>query len=78
MPTILVLFGIRFFFYSREHEPMHVHIENGDGKAKFEIEPHVRLVENKGMKNKDLKLAESIIEENREFIVNEWKERQGE
>lgn len=78
MPTILILFGIRFYFYSREHEPMHVHIETGDGRAKFELLPQVQLVENKGVKNKDVKLAESIIEENRELIINEWKERQGE
>ncbi len=78
MPTILILFGIRFYFYSREHEPMHVHIETGDGRAKFELLPQVQLVENKGVKNKDIKLAESIIEENRELIINEWKERQGE
>ncbi|MDR2894896.1 MAG: DUF4160 domain-containing protein [Alistipes sp.] len=78
MPTILVLFGIRFYFYSREHEPMHVHIENSDGRAKFELLPQVRLVENKGMKSKDIRLAESIIEENREYIIKEWKDRQGE
>jgi hypothetical protein len=77
MPTILILFGIRFYFYSREHEPIHVHIETGDGRAKFELVPQVRLTENKGVKNKDIKLAESIIEENRELIVKEWNERQG-
>ncbi|MFI3303674.1 MAG: DUF4160 domain-containing protein [Rikenellaceae bacterium] len=38
MPTLLILFGIRFFFYSREHLPIHVHIETSDGMAKFEIE----------------------------------------
>lgn len=37
MPTILILFGIRFYFYSREHGAMHVHIETGDGWAKFEL-----------------------------------------
>ncbi len=77
MPTILILFGIRFYFYSREHEPMHVHIETGDGRAKFELVPKVRIIENKGVKNRDLKLAESIIDENRELIIKEWNERQG-
>ncbi len=77
MPTVLLIFGIRFYFYSREHEPMHVHIENADGKAKFVIEPQIRLAENKGMKNKDIRLAESIIEENRDFIVEEWRNRLG-
>lgn len=77
MPTILTLFGIRFYFYSHDHEPKHVHVETGDGRAKFEIEPEIRLVENKGVKNKDLKLAESIIEENRQNIINEWNYRHG-
>ncbi|MBE6243946.1 MAG: DUF4160 domain-containing protein [Bacteroidales bacterium] len=27
MPTILFLFGLRFFFYSEEHLPVHVHVE---------------------------------------------------
>ena len=73
MPELFRLFGIRFFFFSNEHLPIHVHIENADGDAKFEINP-VKLVSNNGMKNKDLKLAESIIEENEELIEKRWKE----
>ena len=33
MPEILRIFGLRFYFYSREHEPIHVHVKNADGKA---------------------------------------------
>ena len=73
MPELFRLFGIRFFFFSNEHLPIHVHIENADGDAKFEIKP-IRLVNNNGMKNKDIKLAESIIEENEELIEKRWKE----
>ncbi len=73
MPELFRLFGIRFFFFSNEHLPIHVHIENADGDAKFEINP-IKLVSNNGMKNKDLKLAESIIEENEELIEKRWKE----
>jgi hypothetical protein len=73
MPELFRFFGIRFFFFSNEHLPIHVHIENADGDAKFEINP-IKLVTNNGMKNKDLKLAESIIEENEELIEKRWKE----
>jgi len=73
MPELFRLFGIKFFFFSHEHLPIHVHIENADGDAKFEINP-VKLVSNKGIKNKDLKLAESIIEENQELIEKRWNE----
>jgi hypothetical protein len=73
MPELFRFFGIRFFFFSNEHLPIHVHIENSDGDAKFEINP-IKLVSNNGMKNKDIKLAESIIEENEELIEKRWKE----
>ena len=50
MPEILRMFGIRFFFYSREHEPIHVHVKNADGKAKFDIlREGVVLVKNEGI-----------------------------
>ena len=52
---------------------MHVHIENGDGDAKFQINP-IKLISNNGIKNKDIKLAESIIEENEELIEKRWQE----
>lgn len=49
---------MRFYFYSREHEPIHVHVKNADGRAKFEItDDAVVLVYNKGLKNKDIKAA---------------------
>jgi len=73
MPELFRLFGIKFFFFSNEHLPVHVHVENGDGDAKFQIKP-VKLISNNGIKNKDIKLAESIIEENEELIEKRWNE----
>lgn len=73
MPELFRLFGIRFFFFSNEHLPIHIHIENGDGDAKFEVKP-IKLISNNGIKNKDIKLAESIIEENQEIIERRWNE----
>jgi len=72
MPTLLTLFGIKFFFYSNDHEPIHIHIENADGKAKFTIDTEVKLIENIGIKQKDIRLAEAIIEENKENFTREW------
>lgn len=75
MPEILRMFGMRFFFYSREHEPIHVHVKNADGKAKFEItDDAVRLVYNKGLKNKDIRAAEMVLEENRDLAISKWIE----
>jgi Domain of unknown function (DUF4160) len=76
MPTLFIIFGLRFFFYSNEHLPIHVHVKNADGEARFEVED-VKLITNKGLKNKDIALAISIIEENKEIIVAKWKEYHG-
>ncbi len=73
MPELFRMFGIRFFFFSNEHLPIHVHVRNADGTAKFEIKP-LKLIENKGMKQKDIYLAESIIEENADIIEQKWNE----
>lgn len=66
---------MRFFFYSREHEPMHVHVKNADGRAKFDItQEKIVLVKNEGLKIKDIKAAEMVLEENRELAIEKWNE----
>ena len=64
-----------FFFYSREHEPIHVHVKGADGKAKFDILPEgIVLVKNEGIKTKDIKAAEMVLEENKELAIEKWNE----
>ena len=75
MPEIFRIFGMRFFFYSREHEPMHVHVKNSDGMAKFDItKDGIVLVKNEGIKTKDIKAAEMVLEENKELAIEKWNE----
>ena len=75
MPEILRIFGLRFYFYSREHEPMHVDVKSADGKAKFAILPDgIVLVYNKGLKPKDIKCAEMVLEENKDLAIAKWNE----
>ena len=73
MPEIFRMFGFRFFFYANDHEPIHVHVENAEGEAKFNLDDKkIELIFSYGMKRKDLKLAESLIEENRNAIIDYW------
>ena len=72
MPTILYIFGIRFFFYSNEHLAIHVHAEKGGGEAKIELEPAVRVVYNLGLKAKELNKAVSVAETFRDEFIAEW------
>ncbi len=73
MPELLRIFGLRFFFYSNNHLPPHIHVRNADGEARFTLD-NVTCIENNGLKKKDLYLAESIIEENKMNFTNRWNE----
>lgn len=78
MPTLFTIFGLRFFFYSDEHLPIHVHVQKGDGKAKININPEIEVVENKGLKPQDLKKALQLAEIYKAEIVEEWYKFHGE
>jgi len=73
MPTVFRFFGMQFYFWSNEHDPVHIHVRKGRCLAKFVVEPAIELVENKGFKPQELKLAENIIEENIDVIQATWK-----
>lgn len=73
MPTLFIIFGFRFYFWSNEHGPVHVHISKGDAEAKYDVAT-VELVENYGFKKNELKMIESIIEENQKIIIERWND----
>ena len=74
MPTLFTIFGLRFYFYSEEHLPIHVHVRNSDGRAKIQVDPEVVLIENKGIKPNDLKKALSLTHLYKEQIKEFWYE----
>ncbi len=81
MPKIFEYLGILFFFYSNEHEPIHVHGKNDgcESKAEFYIvdgkivEIKIKLVKGSrpliGTKLKDF---EDFLEKYAEKIVEKW------
>lgn len=77
MPELFRMFGMKFFFFSLEHLPIHIHVRNADGIAKFNLEPEITLIEAKGIKPKDLVLAEALINERKEEIIKKWNEVHG-
>ena len=74
MPQLFTVFGFRFMFYSNDHEPIHVHVVKAGAEARFQVEPEVQLLDNSGLKPAELKLAESLVEENKEMIIARWNE----
>lgn len=66
----LHLFRIKIFL----HAPIHVHVSSGDAEAKFCIDPEIALVENNGLKPREVRQAMMAIEENKEVIIERWNE----
>jgi len=58
MPTVLTLLGMRFFYWSREHQPIHIHVKKGDAEARFALEPEIELITNMGFKPHELAIAD--------------------
>lgn len=77
MPKVFEKDGYRFFFYSNEHRPIHVHVRHGDGEAVFDVEEGVVLRESQQMKVSELSKAQQLAEENTELIVEKWHEHLG-
>ena len=76
MPTILSIFGWRFFFYANErNEPIHIHCRKAEAEAKYwldvenfeAIEAHTY-----SMSQADKRMVRKIIFEHFDYIVEEW------
>ena len=74
MPEIFRFFGFSFFFYSKEHEPPHVHVEGASGAAIFDWDGEKFILREKyKIKSNDLKRITSVIEENADIILKRWQ-----
>jgi hypothetical protein len=77
MPVVFRVGGYRFFFYSNEgnpREPPHIHVEAGEGEAKFWLRPEVRVAYNDGFDGRTLRELLRLVEVNRERLERAWAE----
>ena len=77
MPEVFRLFGFSFFFYSKEHEPIHIHIEGSDGYAIFDFDNiNNKFIEREchNLKAGDKRKIIDAIEERKQEIIDKWNE----
>ena len=81
MPKIFEYFGFIFYFYSNEHEPIHVHVMHGAKESIFDIImrngelSEVRVREKKGaepLSDKEKRTAEAFISKYHKNIIDKW------
>lgn len=83
MPTLYEYFGIIVYFFSNDHEPIHVHAkcENRICKAVLTVENgkvttiKIKLDgENIPLRNDEIKKLDELLKFYSDDIVNKWKE----
>ncbi|MEP7252256.1 MAG: DUF4160 domain-containing protein [Ginsengibacter sp.] len=75
MPTILLLNGFRFFFYSNENnEPIHVHVAKGNAYGKIWLEPSITFVYLIGFNNNETKEINNIVSDYLDQFKIRWHE----
>ena len=73
MPTVLRVNGYRFFFYSNDHLPKHIHVEKSGKTAKFTIFP-IQLDKSKRFSASELSEIRTLIELNVQLLDEKWDE----
>ena len=74
MPTVLLLNGFRFFFYSNEsNEPAHIHISKGNGEGKIWLEPS-ETAWMTGFTKQEENAIWVIITEHKQLFKDKWYE----
>ncbi|MEO6719191.1 MAG: DUF4160 domain-containing protein [Ferruginibacter sp.] len=75
MPTVFVVQGFRFFFWSNENdEPIHVHVEKGGAEGKIWLEPVIKVAYMHGFTSKERKIILEIITTKLLIIKQKWYE----
>ena len=74
MPTVLIVEGFRFFFFSNEGlEPPHIHIEKAEAYAKFWLQP-AQLVHSEGLTPSQLRRVRELVDQHGALFLERWNE----
>ena len=75
MPTVLLVNGFRFFFFSADgKDPIHVHVKKEDGDGKIWIMPELRTAYLLDFSLQEEKQIMEIVVENKNLIIEKWNE----
>ncbi len=73
MPTILRIDGYRFFFFSDEHLPTHIHIEKANGYARIELET-LKVTDSYNLNSKEIKKLLELVKKHNIKLQGAWSE----
>lgn len=81
MPKIFEYFGFIFYFYSNEHEPIHVHVIHEDKESIFDLimmdgeldDINVRTKKGvEALSDREKRIAKAFIKKYHKNIIDKW------
>ncbi len=73
MPTVFRYEGYRFFFFSDDHLPRHIHIEKGDSYVRIELS-NLKVTDSYHISPKEIRKLQKLVESKREILRGAWNE----
>jgi len=73
MPTVFRYEGYRFFFFSDDHLPRHIHIEKGGSYVRIELS-NLKVTDSYRISAKEIRKLQKIVESKREMLTGAWDE----
>ncbi len=73
MPTVMRKDGYRFFFFSDEHDPEHIHIEKGESYVRIEIES-MKVTHRYKISSKEVNRLIKLVEQHKTELMEAWNE----
>ena len=78
MPTVLLILGWRFYFFSNENnEPIHIHVSKAEMEGKFWLDENsfeITEAFTHNMSPRDKREIRKIIFEHFDYIIEQWKQ----
>lgn len=71
MPTVMILYGFRFFFCSKEESRIHVHVERNGFEAKVWLDTF-EIAFNYGFKDHELLVIQKLVRRYAKEIKKAW------
>lgn len=71
MPTVMILHGFRFFFYSKEESRIHVHVERSGFEAEVWLDTF-DIAFNYGFKDHELLVIQKLVRRYEKEIKKTW------
>lgn len=75
VPTVFYRNGFRFYFWSEEgKEPAHIHVNKGNGTAKYWLVPEIECEFSYGFKLSEERYIRATIKKEYKTLISAWNE----